>query len=119
MIACRKIKPLVVGSFSSTDADLEDNHTYILVNGEGHSGNGSFSINDNNLITAAVFDYEIQSSYSIRVRTTDADGSSYEKVFTIIISDTDELFITTWQNNGSNQSITIPTTGDGYNYTVN
>ncbi|CAM1344933.1 BspA family leucine-rich repeat surface protein [Tenacibaculum amylolyticum] len=32
---------------------------------------------------------------------------------------TTDFFITTWQTTSANESITIPTTGSGYNYTVN
>ncbi len=34
-------------------------------------------------------------------------------------TDCSDAFITTWKTTAANQSITIPTTGSGYNYTVN
>ncbi|HLF76438.1 MAG TPA: cadherin domain-containing protein, partial [Dehalococcoidia bacterium] len=79
-----------VGSLSTTDLDAGDTFTYTLVSGAGSSDNGSFSINGNNLLTAASFDFETKSSYSIRVRTTDAGVLSFEKQFTIAVVDVNE-----------------------------
>ena len=45
--------------------------TYTLVTGTGSTDNGSFTINGNQLKTAASFNYETKNSYSIRVCTTD------------------------------------------------
>ena len=42
------------------------------------------------LKTAAIFDYETKTSYSIRVRTTDQDGLYYEEAFTITVSNVNE-----------------------------
>ena len=50
----------------------------------------SFTIVSNELWTTAVFDYETQSSYSIRLRASDATGWSYEKNFTVVINDIDD-----------------------------
>lgn len=75
-----------VGTFSSTDQDAGDTHTYALVSGTGDTGNASFAVNGDELLTAAVFDFSVQSSYSIRVRTTDSLGSTFEQVFSITIT---------------------------------
>ena len=86
-----------VGTFSTTDPDPGDTHTYSLVAGTGDADNSSFSISADKLQTAAVFDYETKSSYSIRVRTTDsATGSlTYEEVFTITVNDVNEAPVVT------------------------
>ena len=42
------------------------------------------------LKTAAVFDYETKTSYSIRVRTTDQGGLYYEEAFTITVTNVNE-----------------------------
>jgi autotransporter-associated beta strand protein len=73
-----------VGTFSTADVDAGDTFTYSLVPGFG--GNSSFSISGSQLLTAAVFDSNVQSSYSIRVRSTDSGGLSFEKTFTITIT---------------------------------
>lgn len=75
----------VVGTLSTTDADSGDTFTYTLVSGTGSTDNGSFNISGNSLRTSSVFDYETQSSYSIRVRSTDKSGLNVEKQFTITV----------------------------------
>ena len=48
------------------------------------------------------------------------DGScSVTKTFSIVVVANTIAFITTWQTTTPNESITIPTFGGGYNYTVN
>jgi len=78
-----------VGNLSTTDPDAGDTFVYNLVSGTGSTDNASFTLSGSQLRTAASFNYEAQSSYSIRVRTTDQGGTglSYEKVFTISITD--------------------------------
>ncbi|UZR99434.1 cadherin domain-containing protein [Chondrinema litorale] len=79
-----------VGSFSTTDSDIGDTHTYNLVSGTGDTDNSSFSIDGSKLKTTEAFDYETKSSYSIRVRTTDTNDKIFEKSFTISITDETE-----------------------------
>jgi methionine-rich copper-binding protein CopC len=79
-----------VGTFSSTDPDPGDTFTYTLASGLGDTDNGSFSIVGNELRTAAVFDFETKSTYSIHVRTTDSAGNFFEKTFTITVTDVNE-----------------------------
>ncbi len=74
-----------VGSFSTTDPDEGDTFTYSLSAGEGDSGNASFAISGNTLQTVTALVYDNQSSYSIRVRSTDAGGLYTEKPFTITV----------------------------------
>src|SRR3954451_466833 len=71
-----------VGAFSTTDPDAGDSFGYSLAGGTGSTDNGSFQVSGNTLQTAAGFDFEAKSSYSIRVRSTDAGGLLFEKVFT-------------------------------------
>ncbi len=80
----------VVGTFSTSDPDTGDNHTYSLVEGDGDTDNSSFSINGSDLETAEVFDYEVRNSYSIRVETNDGNEGAYEKIFTITINNTND-----------------------------
>ncbi|MEK0412630.1 MAG: hypothetical protein RL070_118 [Bacteroidota bacterium] len=79
-----------VGTLSATDADAGDTHTYTLVSGSGDTDNASFTITGTTLSTAAVFDFETKSSYSVRVRVTDAGGLSFEKAFTIGVTNVNE-----------------------------
>src|SRR5207253_9244008 len=80
----------VVGSFATADVDVGDAFTYALVSGAGSTGNSSFQIVGGTLKTKAVFDLDVQSSFSVRVRTTDQGGLSFEKAFTITIVDAND-----------------------------
>ncbi|MBU0484965.1 MAG: DUF11 domain-containing protein [Proteobacteria bacterium] len=75
----------VVGTFSTTDANSSDTHTYTLVTGTGATNNGLFNISGatlraNNASTMA------EGPYSIRVRTTDQAGGFYEEQMSISVS---------------------------------
>jgi Ca2+-binding RTX toxin-like protein len=81
----------MVGTFATSDPDSGDSVTYALVAGLGGQDNGSFTIDaSGNLLTAASFDYETKSSYSVLVRGTDTGGLFVEEVFTIDVSDVNE-----------------------------
>ena len=76
-----------VGTFSTSDEDPAITPTYSRVAGTGSTDNASFTIAGAVLKTAATFDYETRSSYSIRVRVTDGYGGIREEVFTIQVLD--------------------------------
>ena len=80
----------VVGILSTVDPDEGDVHTYQLVPGEGSADNALFSIDGATLKTAAVLDFESQSVYQIRVRSTDTFGLSVEQTLQVIVSDVNE-----------------------------
>lgn len=75
----------IIGEFSSVDVD-SDEHTYALVSGEGDINNSNFSIEGTKLQSNLVFDYQLQSKYSIRVKSEDESSESLEKVFEIDIT---------------------------------
>jgi len=78
----------VVGTLSTTDVDSGDTFTYSLVPGTGSTDNASFNISGSSLRAGVVFDFETPpTSYSIRVRTTDSANNTFEKVFTITVTD--------------------------------
>jgi O-glycosyl hydrolase len=79
-----------VGTFSTTDPDAGNTFTYTLVSGTGSTDNGSFTITNNTLYTAASFNYEAQNSYSIRIRSMDQGGLYVEKIFAITVTDVNE-----------------------------
>ncbi|MEZ4885108.1 MAG: cadherin domain-containing protein [Chitinophagales bacterium] len=80
----------VVSSLSTMDEDPNDNHFYSLVSGEGSNDNSSFSIVGGLLLANVSFDYESKNTYSIRLRTQDNSGGSFEKQATIHILDANE-----------------------------
>jgi len=57
--------------------------TYTLVGGAGSADNAAFTITGNTLQAATNFNFEAKSSYTARVRATDAGGRFTEKQFTI------------------------------------
>ena len=81
---------IVVGTLTSTDPDAGNTFTYALVPGIGSADNASFSIVNDQLVTAASFDFELKNKYAIRVRTVDQNGLTFEKQFTINVGDVNE-----------------------------
>ena len=89
-VAENEIIGTVVGTLSSSDPDAGNTFTYSLVTGAGDADNASFDISGDQLITKEVFNFEVQLSYSIRLRTTDQGGLSFEKAFTIMVTDAND-----------------------------
>ncbi len=80
----------VIGTFSTTDPDTGNNFTYSLIAGTGDTDNTAFSIVGNQLQINNSPDFETKNSYSIRVKTTDQGGLSFEKTLTITVNDVNE-----------------------------
>ncbi|TRT56563.1 MAG: hypothetical protein EWV85_08025 [Microcystis aeruginosa Ma_QC_C_20070703_M131] len=80
----------LIGNFTTTDPDTGNTFTYSLVTGTGDTDNSLFTIDGNQLKTNTTLDYESKNSYSIRVKTTDQGGLSYEKQLTVSVSDVNE-----------------------------
>jgi Leucine-rich repeat (LRR) protein len=95
----------LIGTFTTTDNDSIDNFTYSLVSGEGDDDNGYFNINGSGLYSAVVFDYDVKNSFTIRVRTTDSDGLSFEKAFIINITSIAKTKTTTSLTSSHNPSV--------------
>lgn len=91
----------VIGALSiavTDDVDDSDTHTYSLVGGVGSTDNSLFNVNGTDLRATSDLDAEFKTSYSIRVRVSDirADnglpaGGSFDKVFTITVTDTNDV----------------------------
>jgi len=84
----------VVGRAWASDPD-DPNATgvyrFSLVEGNGSSHNGLFSLDRNGVLrTAAVLDYETNASLKIRIRVTDEHGAKLEESFTIKVLDWSE-----------------------------
>ncbi|HMS83318.1 MAG TPA: DUF4347 domain-containing protein, partial [Nitrospira sp.] len=91
----------VVGTASTTDPDTGDTHTYSLADTAG----GRFAINSSTgQITVAdgsLLNYESATSHNITVRTTDAGGLTRDQVFTINLTNVNEV------PTGSDATVTI------------
>jgi hypothetical protein len=115
-----------IGTFSVTDPDVGDSATFQLYDSGSYPDNGSFTISGTTLKSNAIFNYESKSSYSIRVRATDAGGLTYDKTLTISITNvtiTVSASATTnvTCNGGSNGVITVSSATGGtavYTYSI-
>lgn len=82
----------VVGSLAATDVDAAEVHSFSLVTGAGSTHNSQFEVvfksdqpKNSILKTAAVLDLADGITRSIRVRVTDIEGATYEKILTLQI----------------------------------
>src|SRR5690606_26955344 len=74
------------GTQSTTDEDTEDSHTYTLVGGDV----SQFTIVGAELQSSEVFDYEVQSSYNVTLRSPTRRSSGLEESFEITVEDENE-----------------------------
>ena len=79
-----------VATLSSTDPDDGDTFTYSLVEGVGSTDNDAFTIVGDQIKIKSSPDYETQDSYSVRLRTEDSGGLTFEKSFTFNVNDLNE-----------------------------
>ena len=80
-----------VGTATTAGGSGGDTYTYSLVSGDGDTDNASFSFSGAQLqIGATAADYEVKKTYSIRVQSTDQNGASFQKPFTVSILDQDD-----------------------------
>jgi len=77
----------IVADFTAVDPDPTDTHVYELVEGVGGTDNADFTLVGNELQINASPDFETKPDYSVRVRTTDSGGLSFDKVFTFTVND--------------------------------
>ena len=75
----------VIGTLKTTDEDASDSHTYTLL-----SGSSDFRISNDSLYASKSFNYETKNSYPIKIRTSDGNGVTFEKDFTITISNVND-----------------------------
>ncbi|MBF9231854.1 cadherin domain-containing protein [Microvirga sp. BT350] len=77
----------VVGDLSAVDPNSGDAFTYAILDDAG----GRFGIKDNKLVVAdgLKLDYEQAKSHTIKVQVKDKAGATFEKTFTINVTDVD------------------------------
>jgi Cadherin domain/RTX calcium-binding nonapeptide repeat (4 copies) len=76
-----------VGTLSTTDQDAGDAFTYTIVSGAGDADKDSFQISGSTLQTAGPLNFEDGATRSVLIRTSDGQGGTSEKQFTITIND--------------------------------
>ena len=75
---------VTIGTFSTSDSDANDSHSYAFIEGNGSTDNSLFSVDANGTLkTSSVLDFETSPILSIRVKATDLANESIEKVFSI------------------------------------
>lgn len=104
----------IIGNLTTLDSDTGVNsHVYGFVGGVGDTDNNAFNISGNILRINASPDYEIKNNYSIRLRTTDQGGLSYDKAFTITINDLQEAPYGCWAQVSAGGYHTLAIAQDG------
>ncbi len=109
----------VVGTLSATDSDPAEVLRYTLVTGTGSTHNAQFTIpgfvSDNTtqgvIKTAAALNYLDGATRSIRVRVTDIEGATYDKVLAINVIRSGQHL--TYNGNG-NTGGNVPVDSVGY-----
>ncbi|MGW5237401.1 Ig-like domain-containing protein [Monashia sp. NPDC004114] len=127
-----------VGTLTTTDPDPVDTASYTLENAGCGGGpfpdNGSFQIggaSNDTLLSAASFNFEVKSSYVVCVRSTDSGSLSFDKQFTVSVTNVNEPPTDITLSNSSineNQAVgtTVgnlaqvgdPDTGETYTFTL-
>lgn len=77
----------LVGNLSATDADAGETFTFTLVSGASDTDNSLFTVSGNQLLSNHVFDYENQTSASIRLKVENSSGLTHEQSLSISIED--------------------------------
>ncbi len=78
----------VIGTFSAEDPDTGDTFSFSLPS--DLNDNSRFNVNGTSLRANASFDFEAGSTYTITARVTDAGGLTFDRQFTISITDVNE-----------------------------
>lgn len=99
----------VVGTLSSTDPDNGDSFTYTFATGQGDTDNQLFNISGNALRANQSLSFNTQSSYSVRLRTTDNAGNTFERSFEITKVDYNVYIL----GSSSADAISLVYQGDG------
>ncbi|WP_160148247.1 SdrD B-like domain-containing protein [Rubripirellula obstinata] len=98
----------VFAQLSAVDASEIDSHVFELIDGIGDDDNDRFNIVGDQLAIRQdqIVDYESQQSYLIRIRVTDAAGSSVDRVMLIDVNDLAEFdgVLINGESNNSNRS---------------
>jgi fibro-slime domain-containing protein/RHS repeat-associated protein len=102
----------VVGNLSAIDPDANDTQTFSLIPGTGDTNNSDFTIVGTQLVINNSPDFEAQNNYSLRVRVSDREGLTFDRVLNINITDVNEAPLFT------SQPILTAEVGKPYSYTM-
>jgi hypothetical protein len=94
-----------VGKLGATDIESGDKFTYSLVSGEGDTNNAMFSISNDTLKTASLFDIKADSTFKIRLAVADSSNRTFEKEFSITVNYTTKVIFVT--ENSANDALYV------------
>jgi hypothetical protein len=80
----------IAATLSTSDIDTGDTFVYSFATGTGDTDNGSFTLLGDKLYFKASPNYEVKSSYTIRLQTTDTGGLSFQQSVTLNINNLQE-----------------------------
>ena len=81
----------IIGELRASDPNPGETFVYTLVSGIGSNDNAVFTVDSSgNLRSKLSLNFEFQSSYSIRARSTDQGGLFKEAVFTVSVTNVNE-----------------------------
>jgi hypothetical protein len=89
-VAEHSVANATIGDLAASDPDSGDTFTFTLVSGVGDTDNASVAIVGNTLTVVTSTDFETKNSYAIRVQVADQDGLTFQKQFTITVTDVNE-----------------------------
>lgn len=94
-VAENSVVGTAVGTLTAQDPDGSSTATFSLT--QGAVDNASFDINNDQLVTAAVFNFESDASYTVEIQVADGNGNTYTEQFTISVTDANDspVFTTT------------------------
>ena len=101
----------IVGTFSTTDPDDTNGtgiYTYQLIIDPNKTAPPLNLDTNGTLTTSSIFNFESEGNYSIRVKTSDSNGASFEKDFVIYVIDEFPPYVETGKANlGSDGRYTL------------
>jgi len=106
-----------IGILEAVDESENDTHTYELFDdADLFPDNQLFSIDGTNLLSNAIFDYDVQNEYLIQIQITDSDGGTATEVVTVNVRPKPVVFddeipianLITPNNDGYNDFLELP-----------
>ena len=85
----------------SSGPDSGSSYTYSLVSGDGSTDNGSFVVSGDELLTGPTFDGSTQTTFNIRLQSTDSAGKSIQQQFLITVDASDPIAATLGLSNST------------------
>lgn len=98
----------VVATLTTTDDDVFDRHIYTLVSGAGSDDNQMFSILGNKLRLVADLASAPKQDYSLRLRSTDLEGSFVEQVLKLTLNQQPQELTLSFISLDESQSVDMP-----------